>query len=715
MTGKYLLLALLATAAFAQDPVSITPYQLIDARAGNAIACSNCSIYTYAAGTNTPLATYTSSTLATPNTNPVLTNSAGYAVNGATITGIWVGSSCYKFVAKDSSAVTLFTQDNICDRGAVLKALLAASGGAGLVGYSQTTSYANGTVGARLKRTITVTDPPYNVVATGADQSTAFQLALDAVNSTGGGVLFIPYNSSCYVVANMIVYSNTTVMSDSQATCVKALVGPTAQTFRTNPGATNVHFSNFTIDGNRANQVGIVGDGGNFNIYFASCSNCSMRNMVSKNAYTDNVLVGKDAGASIGTGVQIANNRMYNSRRNNISVTGGLYTTISGNEISGATGGSLTDGIDIEPDVSGNNIDGLLITGNNVYGNTSHGIDLNIKDQTIPARIILSDNNSHDNTLAGLYAVDFNSSSGGTITAASNATAAVITTTGTAPATAQLAIITGFTGAWAVVNGVHRVTNLSATTYSIPYDTTSLGAIAGTPAWTVRSGALKVVSGTYTSAAYPSGMTLAGWNQAVIGNVIASGLTSGISIASNNADVVIGDGALLSGSVADLAFDGALNSTRTGDITLAHNTTSAGGGPLYVNVVGLYADYAANSLAYTPFTGIPIVKSSSRLTVNDSATNPAIAITDGTAIQATGIVNTSGTFGRTGTITSHDFCVVSNNNSSYGICMDTTGTHPYFKPGLPVYANNAAAIAGGLTTAGMVYRITGTDTVGVVW
>ena len=47
--------------------------------------------------------------------------------------------------------------------------------------------------------------------------------------------------------------------------------------------------------------------------------------------------------------------------------------------------------------------------------------------------------------------------------------------------------------------------------------------------------------------------------------------------------------------------------------------------------------------------------------------------------------------------------------------MDTTGTHPYFKPGLPVYANNAAAIAGGLTTAGMVYRITGTDTVGVVW
>ena len=138
MTGKHLLLALLATAAFAQDPVSITPYQLLDARSGQAVACSGCSIYTYAAGTNTPLATYTSSTLATPNTNPVLTNSAGYAVNGATITGIWVGSSCYKFVAKDATAVTLFTQDNICDRGAVLKALLAASGGAALIGFQPT-------------------------------------------------------------------------------------------------------------------------------------------------------------------------------------------------------------------------------------------------------------------------------------------------------------------------------------------------------------------------------------------------------------------------------------------------------------------------------------------------------------------------------------------------------------------------------------------------
>jgi len=134
------ILWLLAAVAFAQDPVSITPYQLLvpNASSGLIQACSGCSIYTYAAGTNTPLATYTSSTLGTPNTNPVLTNSSGYAVNGSTITGIWVGSSCYKFVAKDANAVTLWTQDNICDRGAVLQALLAASSGASLIGFQPT-------------------------------------------------------------------------------------------------------------------------------------------------------------------------------------------------------------------------------------------------------------------------------------------------------------------------------------------------------------------------------------------------------------------------------------------------------------------------------------------------------------------------------------------------------------------------------------------------
>ena len=211
MTGKYLLLALLATAAFAQDPVSITPYQLLDARSGQAVACSGCSIYTYAAGTNTPLATYTSSTLATPNTNPVLTNSAGYAVNGATITGIWVGSSCYKFVAKDSSAVTLFTQDNICDRGAVLKALLAASSGSSLVGFIQSGGGATArTVQAKLRDVLS----PKDFGAVGdcvTDDSAAWTLAVTAASGKvldGGGACYAITSAAIPISISNVVIQN---------------------------------------------------------------------------------------------------------------------------------------------------------------------------------------------------------------------------------------------------------------------------------------------------------------------------------------------------------------------------------------------------------------------------------------------------------------------------------------------------------------------------
>ena len=256
MIGKYLLLALLATAAFAQDPVSITPYQLLDARSGQAVACSGCSIYTYAAGTNTPLATYTSSTLATPNTNPVLTNSAGYAVNGATITGIWVGSSCYKFVAKDSSAVTLFTQDNICDRGAVLKALLAASGGAGLVGFSQSSSYSAGTVGKKLQQTINVTDPPYNAKCDGAtDDTAAIQAAVDA--HPVAAVFYFPA-ATCKASGTILAYSGQSFIGaggmgaasgqtiiQRTGTSTSAMFGPKNRTIDTK----SVHVLNIAFDG----------------------------------------------------------------------------------------------------------------------------------------------------------------------------------------------------------------------------------------------------------------------------------------------------------------------------------------------------------------------------------------------------------------------------------------------------------------------------------
>jgi len=66
-------------------------------------------LYTYAAGTTTPLATYTDSTGATPNTNPIVLDSAGRVTAQVFLT---TGSS-YKFVLQTSASVTIWTKDNI--------------------------------------------------------------------------------------------------------------------------------------------------------------------------------------------------------------------------------------------------------------------------------------------------------------------------------------------------------------------------------------------------------------------------------------------------------------------------------------------------------------------------------------------------------------------------------------------------------------------------
>ena len=64
-------------------------------------------LYTYAAGTTTPLATYTDFTESAQNTNPVILDSTGQA-------NVWVPeTTTYKYILKTSAEVTLYTVDYV--------------------------------------------------------------------------------------------------------------------------------------------------------------------------------------------------------------------------------------------------------------------------------------------------------------------------------------------------------------------------------------------------------------------------------------------------------------------------------------------------------------------------------------------------------------------------------------------------------------------------
>jgi hypothetical protein len=68
--------------------------------------CASCELYSYVAGTTTPLATYTDASGTSQNTNPIILSAAGGA-------NIWVGQNSYKFILKDAFGVEIWSVDQV--------------------------------------------------------------------------------------------------------------------------------------------------------------------------------------------------------------------------------------------------------------------------------------------------------------------------------------------------------------------------------------------------------------------------------------------------------------------------------------------------------------------------------------------------------------------------------------------------------------------------
>jgi len=152
----------------------------------NGVILSGGLIYTYAAGTTTPQATYTTSSGSTAHTNPIVLDSAGRVPSGGEI---WLTDSvAYKFVLKTSAAVTIGTYDNVPGNASGIYATFAASSGSSLVGYLPAGgSAAATTVQAKLRETVSVKD--FGAVGDGStNDTTAFVNAITAMAAVKGCV-----------------------------------------------------------------------------------------------------------------------------------------------------------------------------------------------------------------------------------------------------------------------------------------------------------------------------------------------------------------------------------------------------------------------------------------------------------------------------------------------------------------------------------------------
>lgn len=145
-------------------------------------------VFTYLAGTNTPANTWADANQTALNTNPVILDARGEA------SIFWNGA--YKVVLKDSADNTIYTQDNVTafDQSTVATLSgLAAASGAGLIGFSHSNTYPAGSVGEKLRRSISVKDAPYSAKGDGTtDDTAAIQSAVNAIVAAGGGELVFP-------------------------------------------------------------------------------------------------------------------------------------------------------------------------------------------------------------------------------------------------------------------------------------------------------------------------------------------------------------------------------------------------------------------------------------------------------------------------------------------------------------------------------------------
>lgn len=122
-----------------------TKFRVLDA-SGNPV--NNAKIHTYAAGTTTPKATYTTQAGNVANANPVRTEPDGTAE-------IWLGSGAYRFVVTDEDDVSLPDGDVDNISAPVSAVDLATSDnankGAGMVGFSRGPLYPHETTGGELR------------------------------------------------------------------------------------------------------------------------------------------------------------------------------------------------------------------------------------------------------------------------------------------------------------------------------------------------------------------------------------------------------------------------------------------------------------------------------------------------------------------------------------------------------------------------------------
>ncbi len=155
-------------------------------------------LYTYTASTTTHKAAFTTAAADVEHTYTSDGSGGQYiAINarGELPAPLFLASGAYDIALKTAAGATVWTRraqgnnDASAELATSLASAATLSTGAGLVGFDASKSYAAGTVGAKLRQFVSVTDAPYNATGDGVTDDTAALVAAfasgDPINLLG--------------------------------------------------------------------------------------------------------------------------------------------------------------------------------------------------------------------------------------------------------------------------------------------------------------------------------------------------------------------------------------------------------------------------------------------------------------------------------------------------------------------------------------------------
>lgn len=233
-------------------------------------------LYTYLAGTTTPVATYQDQDLTTANENPIQLDSTGSCT-------IWLDpAKSYKFTLKSVLGITQpgWPVDNISGASNLISleptlglyaklTALAAAVGSSLIGFIQAAVGAVArTVQDKLRDTVSVKD--FGVVGDGSDEYVGITAAWNYALSAGKSLHFpagvyscgannFPFKNPAYPATSILDCGNISIFGDGPATVLKTVSAAGTDVINLY-FVKNLHFRNLMIT---ADLTGSAGSGSN--------------------------------------------------------------------------------------------------------------------------------------------------------------------------------------------------------------------------------------------------------------------------------------------------------------------------------------------------------------------------------------------------------------------------------------------------------------------